>query len=308
MQIVCGTDFSKTAGLATETAAAFATRLREPLVLVHAVDEAARGQLPVQVRESLSSFSQQCLADEVQRLHASGVEVREVIREGVPEVVLAEFSGDAKTRLVVLSSLGRGAPAGWILGSVAERVAQTSPVPTLIVRASEPFVAWTRGRRNLRIFVGADFSVPSDAALRWVGWLRQLGPCDVVVTYLEQDLAAQPGESDLSPLAREMVAKTEAVQVRCFRQRVRALLGPRRVHVRIEQGWGRSDAHLLQLATEERADLVVVGTHQHVGPGRFGHPSTSRGVLHYAPMSVACVPATERTAPADSLPKLKIER
>lgn len=297
-QIVCGTDFSKTAAQAAETAAAFAARLREPLVLVHAVDQAARAELPAAIRESLSTFSQQCLSEEGQRLHAGGVEVREIFREGAPDAVLTDFASDAKTRLVVLSSLGRGAPTGWILGSVAEHVAQTSPVPTLIVRSAEPFVSWLHGRRNLRIFVGADFSVPSDAALRWVGSLRELGACDVTVAYLEQDLSSAGASGDLSPLAREMVAKTEAVQIRCFRQRVRELLGPRRVHVRIEKGWGRSDAHLLQLATEDRADLIVVGTHRHPGPGRFGSPSTSRGVLHYAPMSVACVPATERTAPS----------
>lgn len=305
-QIVCGTDFSKTAGFAAETAAAFACRLREPLVLVHAADEAARAQLPAEIRESLSTFSQQCLSEEGERLHAGGIEVREVFREGAPETVLMDFASDAKTHLIVLSSLGRGAPSGWILGSVAERVAQTSPVPTLIVRAAEPFTAWLRGKRSLRVFVGADFSIPSDAALRWVGWLRQLGPCEVAVAYLDQDLTPPGADGDLSPLARDMVAKTEAVQERCFRQRIRTLLGPRRVRVRIEKGWGRSDAHLLQLATEERADLIVVGTHQHQGPGRFGHPSTSRGVLHYAPMSVACVPATERTAPESC--SLRVER
>lgn len=301
MQIVCGTDFSKPAGFAAETAAAFACRLREPLVLVHAVDEASRAQLPAEIRESLATFSQQCLSEEGERLHSGGIEVREVFREGAPDAVLMDFASEAKTRLVVISSLGRGAPAGWILGSVAERVAQTSPAPTLIVRAAEPFTAWLRGKRSLRVFVGADFSIPSDAALRWVGWLRQLGPCEVAVAYLDQDLAQPAADGDLSPLARDMVAKTEAVQERCFRQRVRDLLGPRRTHVRIEKGWGRSDAHLLQLASEERADLIVVGTHQHPGAGRFGSPSTSRGVLHYAPMSVACVPATQRTAASPPL-------
>jgi len=300
-QVVCGTDFSKTAAQAAETAAAFAARLREPLVLVHAVDEASRAQLPAEVRESLSTFSQQCLSEEGRRLQAGGVEVREVFRAGAPDAVLLDFAADAKTRLVVLSPFGRGAPAGWILGSVAEHIAQTSPVPTLIVRSGEPFGSWLKGQRHLRVFVGADFSIPSEAALRWVGWLRQLGPCEVTVAYLEQEFVPAAGASALSSLARDLAARTEAVQIRCFRQRVRELLGPSRLRVRIEKGWGRSDAHLLQLATEDRADLIVVGTHQHAGPGRFGSPSTSRGVLHYAPMSVACVPASERTATPSGL-------
>jgi hypothetical protein len=51
------------------------------------------------------------------------------------------------------------------------------------------------------------------------------------------------------------------VQARSFRQRVRAALGTSRVRVRIEKGWERSDAHLIQVACDERADLMVVGTH-----------------------------------------------
>ena len=41
---------------------------------------------------------------------------------------------------------------------------------------------------------------------------------------------------------------------------------------------------------EAQADLVVVGTHQWHGLSRLRHGSISRGILHHAPMSVACVP------------------
>jgi len=63
-----------------------------------------------------------------------------------------------------------------------------------------------------------------------------------------------------------------------------------RVRVRFEAGWGYSDAHIIELAAQERADLIVVGTHSRSGWQRFGHHSVSRGVLHYAPRNVACVP------------------
>jgi hypothetical protein len=75
-----------------------------------------------------------------------------------------------------------------------------------------------------------------------------------------------------------------------FRRHVRELLGTSHVRIRFEYGWGHSDAHLIELAVEERADLVVVGTHSRHGWRRFGHHSVSRGVLRYAPLNVACVP------------------
>ena len=75
-----------------------------------------------------------------------------------------------------------------------------------------------------------------------------------------------------------------------MRRHVGQILGAKRVRVRIEKGWGRSDAHLIQVAREEHADLIVIGTHQRHGLARLGHLSVSRGVLHYAPMNVVCVP------------------
>ena len=89
------------------------------------------------------------------------------------------------------------------------------------------------------------------------------------------------------------------MQARSFRQRVRAALGATGVRVHIEKGWGRSDAHLIEMAREERADLIVVGTHQRHGLGRIGHLSVSRGVLHHAPMCVACVPVSAAPVAAE---------
>lgn len=297
--IVCGTDFSQHAAQAVEAAAALAKRLDEPLVLVHAVDKEARTNLPTDLHDSLCIFERAQLHDELERLRAAKVAVIEAFAAGKPDAVLVEAVTAHHARLLVISSQGRRRPGRWRLGSVAERAAEASPVPTLVVRAAAPFTGWTLGKRKLRVFVGADFSAPSDAALRWVHWLRQVGPCEVVVTFLEP-VMIEHGPFDMYPSAvvGEMLAKREHSEHRTFRRRVKDVLGQRGVRVHIEKGWGRSDAHLIQMAQDERADLIVVGTHQRHGLGRIGHLSVSRGVLHYAPMSVACVPAgTEMETP-----------
>ncbi len=291
--IVCGTDFSEQAAQAVEVAAALATRLDEPLVLVHAVDKESRTALPTDVRDSLCMYERAQLHDELERLRAAKVEVIEDFRAGKPEAVLVEAAIARQARLLVVSSHGRQPLDRWVLGSVAERTAEAAPVPTLVVRAATPFTEWTLGKRRLRVFLAADFSVQSEAALRWVAWLRQLGPCDVVVTYLMPTLPAiAVFDMSLSPIVAEMMDQTDQVQARGFRRRIRAVLGASRVRVRLEKGWDRSDAHLIEVAREERADLIVVGTHQRHGLGRISHHSVSRGVLHYAPMSVACVPVS----------------
>jgi nucleotide-binding universal stress UspA family protein len=55
------------------------------------------------------------------------------VRFGDParELVAAVQSGD----LIVMSTHGRGGPARWFLGSVAEAVARHAPVPVMLIRA-----------------------------------------------------------------------------------------------------------------------------------------------------------------------------
>ena len=289
--VVCGTDFSEQTMHAVEAAAALARRLDEPLVLVHAVDNESRESLPADVRDALCIYERAQLHEELERLRAAKVEVIEEFCAGKPEKLLLETAATHDARLLVVSSHRRKIPKRWVLGSVAEKVAESSLVPTLVVRDSTPFTRWVGGRKHLRVFVGADFSAPSKAALRWVAWLRQIGPCHVVVAHLEPD---QPASASFDPvhasIVMEMLARTGATQARAMRRHVGQILGAKRVRVRIEKGWGRSDAHLIQVAREEHADLIVIGTHQRHGLARLGHLSVSRGVLHYAPMNVVCVP------------------
>jgi nucleotide-binding universal stress UspA family protein len=278
--IVCGADFSKEATQAVEVAAMFAKRLGEPLVLVHAVNEQRRKDLPGDLRDSLAHYARAQLHDELERLRALQVEVIEAFRVGAPDSVLLDEAAAHHARLVVLAAAKRRS-LSRLPDGVTERIAEAAHAPTLVVRKPAPLLRWVRGERRLRVFLGADFSAPSEAALRWVDWLRQIGPCDVVVAYLGPGLAPHPA-ADLYPslLVDNMALKTKRMQERYFRQGVRTLLGRSRVRVRFERNWARSDA-----------DLIVIGTHSRCDWHRLGHHSVSRGVLHYSPLNVACVPA-----------------
>jgi nucleotide-binding universal stress UspA family protein len=294
MEIVCGTDFSKSAVQAADAAAALAARLREPLIILHAFDEPSRQLLPKELRDSLRTFEQQQLQAEAQRLHTGELVVRETFCDGAPSEVLTQFAARPNTRLVVVSS-GRHTPAvKRISGSVAEHVTGSSPVPTLVVRNSDPLVEWAQGKRKLRVFVAADFSVASDTALGWVRWLRQVERCDVTVAYIElplvtdSSLGAQP-----SPGAAPLLAMIERTEEVCFRRRVRSLLSTDRVRVCFNKGWGRSDAHLIEMARKERADLIIVGMSERHCLSRVAHHSVSRAIVRYAPMNVACIPSAD---------------
>lgn len=277
--ILCGTDFSSPARAAADAAAALATRLGLPLRLIHASEIAS------------SPWVQEHLKTEATRLHEAGAALAAEVVEGVADEVLGRLARERAARLIVISSLGQRAPARWLLGSVAERTAEFATVPTLVVRDAAPFQAWARGERALKVFVGTDFSANSEAALRWVAELRNFGPCEVIAAYA----AWTPEETSRLGAISEMalVGTAPAVQTaleRDIKEKVTRLLGEQSVRVLVQGGWGRPDVQLVGMAVEAQADLIVVGTHQRHGFSRLGEGSVSRGILRYAPMSVACVP------------------
>jgi nucleotide-binding universal stress UspA family protein len=166
--IVCGTDFSEEAAQAVEVAAMFAKRLGEPFVLVHAVNEERQENLPVDLRDSLALYARGQWQDERERLRALQLEAIEEFRAGKPDAVLLEQAATHHARLLVLAAGKRRSLSRWMPGGVVERIAEAAHAPALVVRDAAPLLLWARERRRLRVFVGADFSAPSEAALRWV--------------------------------------------------------------------------------------------------------------------------------------------
>lgn len=296
--IACATDFSDGAMQAVEVAANLASTLEEPLLLLHAADPRLGQNLPEELDQSIRTYAREQLDNEAERLRALEIPVLTAFREGKPGDVLLAGADEEHARLLVLGGTKGRAASGELSGRLVEHIAETAPVPSLVVRDAAPLLRWMRGERRLRIFVGADFSAASQAALRWVNWLRHIGPCEVTVAVLEPGPCA-PAPTDVpESLANDIVVQSVKVQERFFRQLVQSLLGRVHVRVRFEYDLGRSDAHLIQVASEERADLLVFGTGPYSGPRRFDFHPVSRGVLRYGPFNIACVPGQ----PADAGP------
>lgn len=291
MVILCGTDFTARAAEAAEVASAFSLRTGEPLLLVHAIEEAS------------AEAATEKLSAEAGRLRTlfPGLHVETRIETGVADEVLTGLArgftaawtrGEKRARVIVVSSLGRRAPSRWVLGSVAERTAQTSTVPVLVVREARPFVSWLRGERRLRVVVGYDFSAASTSALGWVRDLGHIAPCDIIVghvTWPPQERKRQGAHWAVG--AYENFPRLQALLESDLGRGLRELPwkgGPPSLRIKLSSG--RRAVALCELAAEEKADLLVVGSRQIHGPSRLWQESVSRGALHRGPMSVACVP------------------
>ena len=140
--IVCGTDFSATAREAVDLAAAMARQLDTKLILVYVEQLVASLVANPLLFEAAILQRRGDLNDEAERLRDLGTEVEEKFVSGSPFDELAKAAKKSRARLVVLGAIGHGFARRLLLGSVAERTAETSPVRSCPDRNSETRAAF----------------------------------------------------------------------------------------------------------------------------------------------------------------------
>lgn len=293
--IVCGTDFSPVAIEAVDIAAEMARRLDVKLVLLHVQEFRGLALSDPGLFDEVVSKSRQELHRHAERLRKLGTKVEGTILSGSAFEELVDAASRAKARLVVVGAVGHGVARRLLIGSVAERVAETSVIPTLVVRPGSRLQSWLRGKQALKVLVGYDFSAESDAALRWLNEIQTLGPCKTSVLHLDwpPEEARRVGYEGPLPLT-ENPKEIQTVLERDLSKRVATLLPHKNVTLKVNPGWGRTDAYLFERAHREKIDLLVVGTHRRHGLDRLRFGSVSRAILHRATTTVAVIPLAEQ--------------
>ena len=267
MTIVCGTDFSERAAQAARAAGAIARRLAMPLWLVHVVDEIGAELAMRDVYDPVFEPQRAKLQRQADELRAdAGIEVEPILLLGIAHQQLVEVARSAHARLLVVSMFGAESPRHWLPGSVAERVAQSSPVPVLAVRDVSSLEAWARGDRPLRILVGVELAPTSRAALRWAAELRARGGCELTIAQVAWPPVEHSRLGIPSPMPLDhLVSEVQEILERDLRSWAGAFPGEGEARFVVSPGWGRLDTRLADLAAEAKADLLVVGTHRRAG-------------------------------------------
>ncbi|MFW5868386.1 MAG: universal stress protein [Armatimonadota bacterium] len=127
------TDFSEAADAAFEWLRYLAAESGAAVTLVHAQETDALGH-QVDDEERLNAEDQQRLDELAAALREAGVtEVETVVEDASPAELINRVAAESAASMIVMSTHGRGALAELVLGSVALKVARTSPAPVLMV-------------------------------------------------------------------------------------------------------------------------------------------------------------------------------
>ncbi|NUP06988.1 MAG: universal stress protein [Polyangiaceae bacterium] len=297
MTIICATDFSPSSEAALVVTSIVASKSPdEEVEIVHAMEypnqTAPQADLDRARREAATK-----LGEAVTRFRAlAGREARSLLLYGSPVEAIPELAAVRKPSLVVVGSVGRGERPLLRVGGTAERIAQRLTAPLLVVRNAEPFEAWRRNERPMRVLLGVDNESSWCSALRWVNRLRTAGPCALTIAqiYYPHDERERYGLPRAKGLA-ERDAEIEELLIRDMKSRI-VIRGEGPVEFRPVLGIGRLGDHLVDLAHSESTDLIALGTHQRAGLLRFA--SVTNVTLHYARSAVLVVPQADEVSDA----------
>lgn len=136
--VVIATDGSESGRRAVDTALDLATTFCADVHALYVVDESRVDALPEgihdEVRDALEAQAESSLAA-VEA--ATDREVTVAVREGRPPPEITAYARAVDADVVATGTRGRDGEHSFLLGSVAEAVVRTCPVPVLTVRQLE---------------------------------------------------------------------------------------------------------------------------------------------------------------------------
>ncbi len=209
---------------------------------------------------------------------------------GQPDVIIADFERDYSIPLaikryceekdidmVVIGTHGRKGVSGFFLGSVASEVVRISNIPVLVVGENQN----VNDMGYRKIMVAIDFSESSMLAFKQA--------VNMASDYQADLLAAHVVDiGNLPPYFPDDYAKGEMGRAR---SELNKLLEPAMEDMKVEQMVVSGDPHkrLVEIASDSKADLIVMGTAGLRGLRRFLTGSVADRVMRSAPCPVMVI-------------------
>jgi len=250
------------AGHAFDLAAAFGAEV----IVLSVVDEGPVGTAIDERRETLERAAREAV-EAVERAGDPGLSVRTTVERGRPHETICEYAEREGVDLVAMGTHGRTGLDRLLIGSVAERVVRTSPVPVLTARGDSDGTSDADDPSYGSVLLPVDGSEASEAAVEHALAVAERYDATVhVLSVIDAEALAGASSIGMSvpdvveDLKTEREAVVDPVVDRCERRGVDAV-------TRVEQGTPHRtiDAYV----DEADIDLVAMGTHGRTGLDRY---------------------------------------
>jgi len=285
--IVVPLDGSDLAEQALSMAAAIATKHGGEIVLTTAiavddkwVNEEVRRQWEAETQAGVEAYLRRI----ANRLQEQSVRTKTRAEWGRPHVVIESVADQEGADLIVMTTHGRSGVVRWILGSVADKVLRTTSTPLMLIHPSTHAPASEIVRR---IVVALDGSHLAELALPEAErFARAMNASILLVRAVVPPAVLYRGEFVPGGLPVLDELETEAKQ---YLERAAERIRGHGVEVDQKVATGIPAEVLLDVASDNGADLIVMTTHGRSGLDRWMFGSVADAVVRHGELPVLVI-------------------
>jgi nucleotide-binding universal stress UspA family protein len=284
-RILCPVDFSDASQHAIEHALMLAKWYHAPITALHAYgshrpsDEEVAG-----LRTAAAAKFRPAAADD------GPVEI--LVQAGDPVTSILDAAISLPADVIVMGTHGLGGFQHLVLGSVAEKVVRRAGCPVFTV---PPRAQSTSALPFARVLCAVDFSPSSDRALHDAASLAKEASATLTLVHvLEWPWPEPPAPhfDELPPDQRAQLIAFRQQRVASAHERLESLVpaeirGSGRGAVRVVHG--KAYVEIMRLASDEKADLIVMGVHSRSTVGLSLLGSTANQVVRHATCPVLTI-------------------
>lgn len=141
-RILLPTDGSEAMDEVIEHAVALATEHDATLHTLYVANTASLSDIPMDagwegITDALEREGERAISVVENAAETAGVTVESTVREGAPAKEIQRYAQEEECDIIVMGTHGRSGVDRLLLGSVAERIVRTSPIPVLTIRVDQ---------------------------------------------------------------------------------------------------------------------------------------------------------------------------
>lgn len=275
--MVVGFDDSDSSKAALIEASNRARKHGGDVIMVHAVffDTEEFGIAPEQLDKRLKIGEKVCLQSKEMVKSEFGIEAESLLCQGDPHDVILEIAEGKKADLIVLGTYGRKGLNRLLMGSVTTGVIADAQTDVLIVK--KPCTKCTGEYKSILVpFDGSEFS--KTAVVR-ACQMAKLDNSTVTVLYVIPRY-----EEMLNFFKTESIRNSLMQEAEKIIQSAKELAALQRTEVITKIADGYAPDSIVEIATEQKHDLIVMGSHGYRGVNKAIMGSTTERVI----MNAAC--------------------
>jgi nucleotide-binding universal stress UspA family protein len=265
-RILCPVDFSDTSKHAIDLAVVVARWYTSHITALHVLTPmslAASGFTTAAEEKREFDRLRQLTAEELAAATADGITVDVVVDVGQPAASIVDRAAKLSAGLIVMGTHGAGGFQHLLLGSVTEKVLRRAGSPVLTV-PPRAHAHWHLPFRHLLCAV--DFSEASLDAVRSALSLSEESRASLTLLHVLEWPWEEPPEPSIEELPREQglaLAEFRRYSEASAKKRLESLIPEtnRGSRIRSTLRSGKPYVQILDVAAEERADLIVIGVH-----------------------------------------------